>query len=39
MSARTTIERSRWGMDYGISRGMVGDAVELRFELEAMRDD
>jgi polyisoprenoid-binding protein YceI len=39
ISARTTIERSRWGMDYGISRGMVGDAVELRFELEAMRDD
>ncbi len=39
ISARTTIERSRWGMDYGVSRGMVGDAVELRFELEAMRDD
>ena len=39
ISARTTIERSRWGMDYGISRGMVGDAVELCFELEAMRDD
>jgi len=26
-------------MDYGVSRGMVGDAVALRFELEAMRDD
>ena len=39
ISARTTIERSRWGMDYGVSRGMVGDAVELSFELEAMRDD
>ncbi len=39
LSAHTTIERSRWGMDYGVSRGMVGDAVELRFELEAMRED
>jgi len=37
VSARTTIERSRWGMDYAVSNGLVGDAVSLRFEFEAIR--
>ncbi|WP_148862543.1 YceI family protein [Marinobacter fonticola] len=33
LSATTTIQRSEWGMDYGLD--MVGDDVHLRFELEA----
>ncbi len=37
ISASTTILRSRWGMDYGVSNDLVGDAVTLRFELEAIR--
>jgi len=37
VSARTTIERSRWGMDYAVSNGLVGDEVALRFEFEAIR--
>lgn len=37
ISARTTIERSRWGMDYGVSDDLVGDEVALRFEFEAIR--
>jgi polyisoprenoid-binding protein YceI len=37
VSATTTIQRSRWGMTYGVANGMVGDAVELLFEFEAMR--
>lgn len=37
ISARTTIERSRWGMDYAVSNGLVGDEVALRFEFEAIR--
>lgn len=37
VSARTTIRRSQWGMDYGIADGLVGDEVELMFELEALR--
>ena len=38
ISARTTLLRSEWGMDYALKGGMVGDAVQLRFELEAIRD-
>lgn len=38
ISARTTIERSQWGMTYGIEDGLVGDEVELIFEIEALRD-
>ncbi len=38
ISARTTLLRSQWGMTYGIERGMVGDEVELLFELEAIRE-
>ena len=35
-NARTTIERSRWGMSYAVDDGLVGDDVELMFELEAV---
>lgn len=38
ISASTTLQRSQWGMNYGVDRGMVGDAVALSFELEAIRD-
>lgn len=37
VSARTTIQRSRWGMDYAVSNNLVGDEVALRFEFEAIR--
>lgn len=37
VSARLTIERSRWGMDYAVDNGLVGDDVALRFEFEAIR--
>jgi polyisoprenoid-binding protein YceI len=37
ISAHTTLLRSRWGMDYGVANGLVGDEVTLRFELEAVR--
>jgi len=37
VSARTTIERSRWGMEYAVSNNLVGNEVELRFEFEAIR--
>lgn len=35
ISARTTIQRSRWGMDYALD--LVSDEVTLRFEFEALR--
>lgn len=37
ISAHTTILRSRWGMDYAVADNLVGDAVTLRFEFEAVR--
>ena len=37
ISARTTINRSLWGMDYGVADDLVGDEVKLRFEFEAIR--
>jgi polyisoprenoid-binding protein YceI len=37
ISARTNIQRSRWGMDYAVSNKLVGDDVALRFEFEAIR--
>ncbi|NBB91676.1 MAG: hypothetical protein GVY32_00730 [Gammaproteobacteria bacterium] len=37
ISARATIERSEWGMTYGVERDLVGDEVELIFEFEAVR--
>jgi len=38
LSARTTIKRSDWGMTYGLEGGLVGDEIELWFELEAIAD-
>lgn len=37
ISADTTIQRSRWGMTYGVENDLVGDDVVLRFEFEAIR--
>lgn len=37
ISASTTLQRSQWGMTYGVADGMVGDKVELLFEFEALR--
>ncbi|MGE0070343.1 MAG: YceI family protein [Thiomonas sp.] len=37
ISARTTLLRSEWGMDYAVKGDMVSDRVEMRFELEAVR--
>lgn len=37
ISARTTIKRSEWGMDYGVDENLVGDEVKLIFEFEAIR--
>ena len=37
VSVSTTIQRSRWGMTYGVANGLVGDEVELLFEFEALR--
>lgn len=37
ISAHTTINRSEWGMNYGVSNNLVGDAVTLRFEFEGIR--
>ncbi|TVS11073.1 MAG: YceI family protein [Wenzhouxiangella sp.] len=36
MSARTTIQRSQWGMSYALEDGLVGDDVELILEFEAI---
>jgi polyisoprenoid-binding protein YceI len=36
-SVRGTIRRSEWGMTYGLSRDLVGDAIELIIEFEARR--
>lgn len=38
ISATTTLQRSRWGMTYGVANGMVGDEVKLLFEFEALRE-
>ena len=38
ISASTVIDRSTWGMDYGVSNDMVGDEVILRFEFEAVQE-
>lgn len=38
ISASTTLNRSDWGMTYGVDNGMVGDEVTLRFGFEAIRD-
>lgn len=38
LTAEATINRSDWGMTYGIEDDLVGDEVRLRFGLEAVRD-
>jgi polyisoprenoid-binding protein YceI len=37
VSLRGTLERSEFGMTYGVADGLVGDAVEILIELEARR--
>ena len=38
ISARTTLQRSQWGMSYAVEPPMVGDEVKLVFEFEANRE-
>lgn len=38
LTAETTLNRSDWGMTYGIENDLVGDEVRLRFGLEAIRE-
>ena len=37
VSARGSLERSAFGMDYAVDNGWVGDAVEIIIEFEALR--
>lgn len=37
LSARGELQRSEWGMVYGVDNGLVGDDVTLLIETEAMR--
>lgn len=37
LTARGSLTRSEWGMDYGVADGLVGDEVTLIIETEAMR--
>jgi polyisoprenoid-binding protein YceI len=37
VSARGTLQRSAFGMTYGVANGLVGDDVEILIELEARR--
>lgn len=39
ISAHGVIERSDWGMSYGVADDLVGDKVRLQFEFEANRAD
>ncbi|MFP4207945.1 MAG: YceI family protein [Wenzhouxiangella sp.] len=39
MSARTSLRRSQWGMDYALEDGLVGDEVRLMLEFEAIAED
>lgn len=39
VSARTTIQRSEWGMTYGVEGDIVGNEVEIILEFEAIRQD
>lgn len=38
ISASTVINRSDWGMTYGLDQDLVGDEVTLRFGFEAIKD-
>ncbi|KQP18328.1 YceI family protein [Pseudorhodoferax sp. Leaf267] len=37
VSARGSVQRSAYGMDYGVANGWVGDEVQLIIEFEAIR--
>ncbi len=39
ISARGTVQRSAYGMNYAVDNGFVGDDVQLIIETEAMRAD
>lgn len=39
LSVRGTVQRSQYGMTYGIAAGMVGDKVDIIIETEAIRQD
>lgn len=39
LTVRGSLNRSDWGMDYGVADGLVGDEVTLLIETEAMRMD
>ncbi|WP_082630972.1 YceI family protein [Roseovarius atlanticus] len=39
LSMQTSVQRSEFGMTYGVENGMVGDTVDIRIETEAMRMD
>lgn len=39
ISARTTIKRSEFGMTYAVEGNIVGDAVDIILEFEAIRQD
>lgn len=36
-SASTSIDRSDFGMNYGIEGGMIGDSIDIEIEIEAIR--
>lgn len=37
LSMDTSIQRSNFGMTYGVENGLVGDTVDIKIETEAMR--
>ena len=39
ISAKGSLNRSDFGMTYGVADGLVGDQVEIIIEFEAVRDD
>lgn len=39
ISARASLDRSEYGMTYGVAAGMVGDKVDIIIETEAIRQD
>ncbi|MEQ8258167.1 YceI family protein [Roseovarius confluentis] len=39
LSMQTSIQRSEFGMTYGVENGLVGDTVDIMIETEAMRMD
>lgn len=39
LSAEATLNRSDWGMTYGVENGLVGDEVKITISTEALRQD